>query len=62
MSILVDEKTKLIVQGITGREGQFHAEQCMKYGRKRKKCGGRDNCKLILKIRSKKNFTILNVQ
>jgi len=32
MSILVDEKTKLIVQGITGREGLFHAEQCMKYG------------------------------
>ena len=34
MSILVDEKTKLIVQGITGRVGQFHAEQCMKYGTK----------------------------
>ena len=34
MSILVDEKTKLIVQGITGREGQFHAEQCMNYGTK----------------------------
>ena len=34
MSILVDEKTKLIVQGITGREGLFHAEQCMKYGTK----------------------------
>ena len=34
MSILVDEKTKLIVQGITGREGQFHAEQCMRYGTK----------------------------
>ena len=34
MSILVDEKTKLIVQGITGREGQFHAERCMKYGTK----------------------------
>ncbi len=32
MSILIDEKTRLIVQGITGREGQFHAEQCMKYG------------------------------
>ncbi len=32
MSILVDEKTRLIVQGITGREGMFHAEQCMKYG------------------------------
>lgn len=32
MSILVDEKTRLIVQGITGREGQFHTEQCLKYG------------------------------
>lgn len=32
MSILVDEKTRLIVQGITGREGQFHAEQCRNYG------------------------------
>jgi succinyl-CoA synthetase alpha subunit len=32
MSILVDENTRLIVQGITGREGQFHTEQCMKYG------------------------------
>ena len=32
MSILVDENTRLLVQGITGREGQFHAEQCMKYG------------------------------
>jgi succinyl-CoA synthetase alpha subunit len=32
MSILVDEKTRLIVQGITGREGQFHAQQCMDYG------------------------------
>ena len=34
MSILVDENTRLIVQGITGREGTFHAEQCMKYGTK----------------------------
>jgi succinyl-CoA synthetase alpha subunit len=32
MSILVDEKTRLIVQGITGREGLFHAEQCKNYG------------------------------
>jgi len=32
MSILVDKKTKVIVQGITGKEGQFHAEQCMGYG------------------------------
>ncbi|PIQ97999.1 MAG: succinate--CoA ligase subunit alpha [Nitrospinae bacterium CG11_big_fil_rev_8_21_14_0_20_56_8] len=34
MSILVDEKTRLIVQGITGREGMFHAEQAIKYGTK----------------------------
>jgi len=32
MSILVDENTKLIIQGITGREGTFHAEQMMEYG------------------------------
>ena len=34
MSILVDEKTRLIVQGITGREGMFHSEQPLKYGTK----------------------------
>ena len=34
MSILVDENTRLIVQGITGREGLFHAEQCKNYGTK----------------------------
>ena len=32
MSILVDEKTRLLVQGITGREGQFHTEQAIEYG------------------------------
>ena len=32
MSILVDENTRLLVQGITGREGSFHAERCMAYG------------------------------
>ena len=32
MSILVDEKTRLLVQGITGKEGTFHAEQAIKYG------------------------------
>ena len=32
MSILVGEKTRLVVQGITGREGQFHAGQCRQYG------------------------------
>jgi len=32
MSILVDENTRVVVRGITGREGGFHARQCMDYG------------------------------
>lgn len=32
MSILIDQNTKVIVQGITGRDGSFHAEQMIKYG------------------------------
>ncbi len=32
MSILVDKNTKLLVQGITGKEGSFHASACRKYG------------------------------
>ncbi|MGH2441828.1 MAG: succinate--CoA ligase subunit alpha [Chloroflexota bacterium] len=32
MSILIDEKTRLIVQGITGREGRFHTGQMVAYG------------------------------
>ncbi len=32
MSILVNKDTKAIVQGFTGKEGTFHAEQCMAYG------------------------------
>ncbi|MFO7802368.1 MAG: succinate--CoA ligase subunit alpha [Desulfovermiculus sp.] len=32
MSIFVNKDTKVIVQGITGREGQFHTRQCVKYG------------------------------
>jgi succinyl-CoA synthetase alpha subunit len=32
MSILVNDKTKLLVQGITGREGTFHTEQMIEYG------------------------------
>lgn len=34
MSILIDENTRLIVQGITGREGSFHAQQMLEYGTK----------------------------
>lgn len=32
MSILVDKATRVVVQGITGREGSFHAAQCKAYG------------------------------
>ena len=32
MAIFVDKETKLLVQGITGREGQFHTRQCIEYG------------------------------
>ena len=32
MSIFIDNGTKLIVQGITGRDGSFHAKQMMEYG------------------------------
>ncbi len=34
MSILVDKNTKVIVQGFTGKEGTFHATQCLEYGTK----------------------------
>ena len=34
MSILVDERTRVVVQGITGREGSFHARACLEYGTK----------------------------
>jgi succinyl-CoA synthetase alpha subunit len=34
MSVLVDQDTRLIVQGITGREGTFHTLQAVKYGTK----------------------------
>ncbi|MCE0498979.1 MAG: succinate--CoA ligase subunit alpha [Methylacidiphilales bacterium] len=32
MSILVDNNTRLLVQGITGKAGGFHAKQCLEYG------------------------------
>lgn len=32
MSVLVDKKTRVVVQGITGKEGSFHAEQMIAYG------------------------------
>jgi succinyl-CoA synthetase alpha subunit len=34
MSILVDNHTRLLVQGITGSSGAFHASSCMEYGTK----------------------------
>lgn len=34
MSILIDEKTRLLVQGITGGEGSFHTKRCIEYGTK----------------------------
>ena len=32
MSILIDASTRAICQGLTGRQGRFHAEQCIDYG------------------------------
>jgi succinyl-CoA synthetase alpha subunit len=32
MSILIDSRTRLVVQGITGREGEFHARSMVEYG------------------------------
>ena len=34
MSILIDKNTKVVVQGITGRDGSFHAQQMLNYGTK----------------------------
>src|ERR1700738_2912464 len=32
MSILVNQSTRVVVQGLTGREGTFHAKACAEYG------------------------------
>jgi len=34
MSILIDKSTRIVVQGLTGREGSFHAQQMIEYGTK----------------------------
>lgn len=34
MSVLINERTRVIVQGITGREGSFHSQQMIAYGTK----------------------------
>ncbi|MFL5636638.1 MAG: succinate--CoA ligase subunit alpha, partial [Gemmatimonadaceae bacterium] len=34
MSIFIDKNTRLLVQGITGRDGSFHAKQMLEYGTK----------------------------
>jgi succinyl-CoA synthetase alpha subunit len=32
MSILVNKASRVVVQGFTGKQGSFHAQQCMEYG------------------------------
>lgn len=34
MTIFLNKNTKIIVQGITGKEGSFHTEKCLEYGTK----------------------------
>ena len=43
MSILIDKNTRLVVQGLTGREGSFHAQQMIEHGTK--VVGGVTPCK-----------------
>jgi succinyl-CoA synthetase alpha subunit len=40
LSILIDKDTRIVVQGITGREGGFHAGQCQKYSQEFANGGG----------------------
>ena len=32
MSIFLDRSSRVLVQGITGREGSFHTQKCIEYG------------------------------
>lgn len=32
MSVLIDKNTKVVIQGLTGKEGSFHGKQCLNYG------------------------------
>ena len=32
MSIFIDQSTRVLVQGITGKTGLFHSQQCLDYG------------------------------
>jgi succinyl-CoA synthetase alpha subunit len=34
MSVLIDKNTRVVVQGLTGREGSFHTQQMLEYGTK----------------------------